>query len=114
MAESRVTGLEATESEAQSAVYITAETAAQCPWDGSLTQYEVVLEYQPSGSIVEVRALKQYLDSFHSQDYGQEDLTDAIFEDLSALLEPEWIRLQMTARHAPGVEMETERHRNGG
>jgi len=112
MPEGRITRLEAQESETQSAVYLEAETAATCPWDGTLTQYEVSLDYKPSDSIVEVRALKHYLDTFHTQEYGQEDLTDAIFEDLDALLEPEWIRLTLSATHAPGVSMDTERERS--
>ena len=69
----------------------TDEFTAVCPWTG-LPDYGVLrVAYIPGDSCIELKSLKYYIVSFRNVGIFQEPGTARIFNDLQALLQPQWL-----------------------
>lgn len=79
---------------ARYAVRFTApEFTSLCPMTGQPDFAHIVIDYIPSKWLVESKSLKLYLTSFRNHGAFHEDCTVAIARRLTALLEPEWLRI---------------------
>ena len=64
------------------------EFTCVCPRSGYPDFAAISVVYVPDKSVVELKSLKLYLNSFRSVPISHEAVTNRIFEDLNTLLEP--------------------------
>lgn len=69
------------------------EFTSLCPVTGQPDFAHLCIDYVPSGSLVESKSLKLYLQSFRNHAAFHEDCTVGIAERLVELLDPEWLRI---------------------
>lgn len=81
-----------------------AEFSAVCPFSGLPDYGEFIIEYIPDKSIVELKALKYYIISFRNIGIYQEDAVNRIFNDLTALLNPEWFKITLIYNTRGGMD----------
>ncbi len=67
------------------------EFTALCPVTGQPDFGTVEIEYSPDKWIVETKSLKLYLMQFRQFGYFQEELIQQICDDLSSVLEPDYV-----------------------
>ncbi|MBF0285359.1 MAG: NADPH-dependent 7-cyano-7-deazaguanine reductase QueF [Magnetococcales bacterium] len=72
----------------------TAEFTCVCPMTGQPDFAEIRLSYTPDQRCVELKSLKLYLWSFRQEGSFHEAVTNRILEDLTAVLDPRWLRVQ--------------------
>ena len=68
--------------------YTTKEFSAVCPFSGLPDYGQLIIDYQPKSSIVELKSLKYYITSYRNVGIYQEHVTNRIFDDLNKLLNP--------------------------
>ncbi|MCR4266143.1 preQ(1) synthase [Nitratireductor sp. ZSWI3] len=92
--EARIERVPNPQKDARYAVRFTApEFTSLCPLTGQPDFAHLVIDYVPSGWLVESKSLKLYLGSFRNHGAFHEDCTVAIGRRLADLLEPEWLRI---------------------
>lgn len=97
--------LERDESDAASTITITSEeVTAWCPYEGTTDFYEVEVTYRPDGFVVELMSLRDYFQSFRDEEISHEAFTDRVFEDLVAVTDPAWLRVEVEAPPRYGLE----------
>ena len=69
------------------------EFTSVCPKTGQPDFGTLTITYTPDAKCVELKSLKLYLQQFRSQGIFYEHATNAIFDDLAAVLEPRRIKL---------------------
>lgn len=69
------------------------EFTSLCPMTGQPDFAHLVIDYVPSGWLVESKSLKLYLGAFRNHGAFHEDCTISIARRLVELLEPEWLRI---------------------
>ncbi|MGH8292340.1 MAG: preQ(1) synthase [Gammaproteobacteria bacterium] len=69
------------------------EFTCLCPRTGQPDFAELLLEYVPGQTCVELKALKLYIWSYRDQGTFHEDVTNRILNDLVAALSPRFLRL---------------------
>jgi 7-cyano-7-deazaguanine reductase len=69
------------------------EFTCLCPRSGFPDFATIVIDYVPDQSVVELKSLKLYINSFRSRQISHESSTNAILDDLVALLSPRWMRV---------------------
>lgn len=69
------------------------EFTSLCPVTGQPDFAHLVVDYVPNDWIVESKSLKLYLASFRNHGAFHEDCTIRIGKDLSAVLDPHWLRI---------------------
>lgn len=69
-------------------VYETEEFTFVCPWTGLPDFARLVIRYIPGRSLVELKSLKYYLNSYRNVGILQEHAVNRILGDLVKLLEP--------------------------
>lgn len=79
--------------------HVAPEFTSRCPMTGHPDFGTVIIEYVPDRLCVELRSLKLYLQSFRERGIFYEDLTNAILDDLVALLRPR--RMQVRTEWNP-------------
>ena len=84
--------------------YTTQEFSAVCPFSGLPDYGELVIEYEPGESIVELKSLKYYITSFRNVGIYQEHVTNRIFDDLKTLLSPNKLRITTTYNTRGGID----------
>lgn len=72
------------------------EFTSVCPMTGQPDFGELTFNYIADQQCVELKSLKQYLQSFRNDGIYYENVSNAIVDDLVAVLNPRW--LQLTAR----------------
>jgi 7-cyano-7-deazaguanine reductase len=72
------------------------EFTSVCPKTGQPDFGELTFNYIADQQCVELKSLKQYLQSFRNDGIYYENVSNAIVDDLVAVLNPRW--LQLTAR----------------
>jgi len=75
------------------------EFTSVCPRTGQPDFGEVVVEYCPDKSCIELKSLKFYLQSYRDNGIFYESLTNDILDDLSGACAPRWMKV--TARFSP-------------
>ena len=69
------------------------EFSCLCPRSGYPDYATIKINYVPDKFIVELRALKLYLNKFRDQYISHESATNKIYDDLKTLLEPRKIEI---------------------
>ncbi|UCD52253.1 MAG: NADPH-dependent 7-cyano-7-deazaguanine reductase QueF [Phycisphaerales bacterium] len=75
------------------------EFTSVCPKTGQPDYGEIVIEYHPAKSCIELKSLKFYVQSYRNKGIFYESLTNDILDDLSGACEPRWMKV--TARFTP-------------
>ena len=69
------------------------EFMALCPRSGYPDFATIYLEYIPDAWVVELKALKLYINSFMTRHISHEDSANEIYDTLSRKLSPKWIKV---------------------
>ena len=77
----------------QLVTYETKEFSAVCPFSGLPDFGNLLIQYVPDKSIVELKSLKYYIVSFRQVGIYQEDATVRIYKDLLAILSPRYLKV---------------------
>jgi 7-cyano-7-deazaguanine reductase len=75
------------------------EFTSVCPKTGQPDFGELTFEYVPDKLIVELKSLKMYLQQFRNEGIFYENVTNSIFDDFLAVVQPKTAKL--TARFTP-------------
>src|SRR5215469_6202762 len=69
------------------------EFTCLCPRSGFPDFATITIDYVPDQYVVELKSLKLYINSFRDRQISHESSTNAILNDLVALLAPRWMRV---------------------
>ncbi|HHD84205.1 MAG TPA: NADPH-dependent 7-cyano-7-deazaguanine reductase QueF [Campylobacteraceae bacterium] len=69
------------------------EFMALCPRSGYPDFATIYLEYIPDQWVVELKALKLYINSFMTRHISHEDSANEIYDTLDAKLSPKWMKI---------------------
>jgi len=69
------------------------EFTSVCPKTGQPDFGEIVIEYCPDKSCIELKSLKFYMQGFRDKGIFYEALTNDILDDLSGVCEPRWMKV---------------------
>ena len=84
------------------------EFSAVCPFSGLPDVARIYVSYIPSNKIVELKSLKYYFVSFRNVGIYQEDMTNRVYEDLKALLDPKKLYIKTIYNVRGGIETTCE------
>ena len=70
------------------------EFACKCPFSGYPDFAVLRLIYQPGPRVVELKAIKLYVNSYRDQSISHEEVTNRILDDLVAATDPVWMQLE--------------------
>ena len=82
------------------------EFTSVCPRTGQPDFGEIIIEYSPDKSCIELKSLKFYMQSYRNKGIFYEALTNDILDDLSGLCKPRWMKV--TSRFTPRGGITTE------
>ena len=82
------------------------EFTSVCPRTGQPDFGEIVIEYCPDKSCIELKSLKFYMQSYRNKGIFYEALTNDILDDLSGACRPHWMKV--TSRFSPRGGITTE------
>lgn len=82
------------------------EFTSVCPRTGQPDFGEILIEYCPDQSCIELKSLKFYMQSFRNKGIFYEALTNDILDDLSSTCKPRWMKV--TSRFTPRGGITTE------
>jgi 7-cyano-7-deazaguanine reductase len=69
------------------------EFTCLCPRSGFPDFATIIIDYVPDKTIVELKSLKLYMNSYRDRQISHESATNTILDDLVNLLTPRWIRV---------------------
>ena len=69
------------------------EFMAKCPRSGYPDFATIYLEYTPNKLVIELKALKIYINSFMNRHISHENSANEIFDTLYSKLEPKWMKV---------------------
>jgi len=69
------------------------EFTCLCPRSGFPDFATIVIDYAPGPSVVELKSLKLYINSYRNRAISHETATNTILDDLIATLTPRWMRV---------------------
>ncbi len=69
------------------------EFACLCPRSGYPDFATIYLEYIPDNWVVELKAIKLYINSFMTRHISHEDSANEIYDTLNKKLSPKWIKI---------------------
>ena len=75
------------------------EFTSVCPKTGQPDFGEIVIEYIPDKSCIELKSLKFYMQGYRNKGIFYEALTNDILDDLIAACKPRWMKV--TSRFTP-------------
>ena len=84
--------------------YTTTEFSAVCPFSGLPDYGQLIIDYEPGNSIVELKSLKYYITSFRNVGIYQEHVTNRIFDDLQLLLSPKKLKITTIYNTRGGID----------
>ena len=70
------------------------EFTCKCPFSGYPDFAVLRLIYQPGPRVVELKAIKLYVNSYRDRAISHEEATNRILDDLVAATEPQWMQLE--------------------
>jgi 7-cyano-7-deazaguanine reductase len=70
------------------------EFTCKCPFSGYPDFAVLRLIYQPGPRVVELKAIKLYINSYRDRAISHEEVTNRILDDLVAATEPQWMQLE--------------------
>jgi 7-cyano-7-deazaguanine reductase len=83
--------------------YETDEFTAVCPWTGLPDFARLIINYLPDNSLVELKSLKYYLNSYRNVGILQEHAINRILQDMVKLLSPLSMRIEAEYRERGGI-----------
>ncbi len=69
------------------------EFMAKCPRSGYPDFATIFLHYTPNKRVIELKALKLYINSFMIREISHENVANEIFDTLFEKLEPKWMKI---------------------
>ena len=88
------------------------EFTSLCPMTGHPDFARIRIRYVARDLCIELRSLKQYLESFRNQGIFYEDATNVILDDLVAVCRPRWMVVKSVWRIRGGIRsVITARHK---
>jgi 7-cyano-7-deazaguanine reductase len=82
------------------------EFTSLCPKTGQPDFGEIIIEYCPDKSCIELKSLKYYIQSYRNKGIFYEALTNEILDDLCDICRPRWMKV--TSRFTPRGGITTE------
>jgi 7-cyano-7-deazaguanine reductase len=79
------------------------ELTALCPITKLPDFYTVMITYEPSDLLVELKSLKLYLGTYRDMEIIHEDITNSIFEDFIRIVKPRWAQIKMSVNIRGGI-----------
>ncbi|MCA9236644.1 MAG: NADPH-dependent 7-cyano-7-deazaguanine reductase QueF [Planctomycetales bacterium] len=79
------------------------EFTSVCPKTGQPDFGTVTLSYTPDAKCVELKSLKFYLQSYRNEGIFYENVTNVILEDLAAVLQPRWLKVEIHFNARGGI-----------
>ncbi len=79
------------------------EFTSVCPKTGQPDFGTLTITYTPHKKCVELKSLKLYLQSFRNEGIFYEHVTNSILDDLVAVIEPAWLRIEAAFRPRGGM-----------
>ena len=70
------------------------EFTCKCPFSGYPDFATLKIIYQPNKKLIELKAMKLYLNSFREKKISHEEVTNKIIDDLVEASDPKWIQLE--------------------
>tara|TARA_B100000965_G_C19371354_1_gene660481 strand:- start:117 stop:536 length:420 start_codon:yes stop_codon:yes gene_type:complete len=70
------------------------EFTCKCPFSGYPDFAKLRIIYQPNKKVIELKAIKLYLNSFREKKISHEEVTNTIIDDLVEASEPKWMQLE--------------------
>ncbi len=70
------------------------EFTSVCPKTAQPDFGTIAITYTPAAKCVELKSLKLYLQSFRNDGIFYENVTNAILDDLVAVLSPRWMKIE--------------------
>jgi 7-cyano-7-deazaguanine reductase len=90
----------------------TGDVTAWCPYEGTADYYTVRVAYVPDEYAVELMSLRDYFQTYRDTEIGHEAFARQVYDHLSDLLAPEWLRLVVDCPPRYGLET-TISHQTG-
>lgn len=84
-------------------VYETEEFTCVCPWTGLPDFGRLRIRYRPGRTLIELKSLKYYLNSFRDVGIIQEHAVNRILDDLVKLVRPRWMEVDAVYRERGGI-----------
>ncbi len=69
------------------------EFTCRCPFSGYPDFATLRLLYQPGPRVIELKAIKLYVNSYRDRSISHEEVANRILDDLVAAAEPQWMEL---------------------
>ncbi len=70
------------------------EFTCQCPFSGYPDFAEIRLSYQPFQTILELKSLKLYINSYRSMKISHEEVANKILNDFVVASNPSWMQIE--------------------
>ena len=70
------------------------EFTCKCPFSGYPDFATLGIKYQPNTKVIELKAIKLYLNSFREKKISHEEVTNKIIDDLVDASAPKWMQLE--------------------
>ena len=70
------------------------EFTCKCPFSGYPDFATLRIVYQPNKKVIELKAIKLYLNSFRENKISHEEVTNKIIDDLVDASDPKWMQLE--------------------
>ena len=79
------------------------EFTSVCPKTGQPDFGTITITYTPDKKCVELKSLKMYLQSFRNSGIFYENVTNAMVDDLAAVLQPRWMKIEAAFTPRGGI-----------
>ena len=80
------------------------EFTSVCPRTGQPDFGTLTITYTPDKKCVELKSLKFYMQSFRNQGIFYEHVTNTILDDLAAVVEPRWMKIDAVFNTRGGMQ----------
>ena len=70
------------------------EFTCKCPFSGYPDFATLRIVYQPNKKVIELKAIKLYLNSFREKKISHEEVTNKIIDDFVEVSDPKWMQLK--------------------
>ena len=70
------------------------EFTCKCPFSGYPDFATLRIKYQPNTKVIELKAIKLYLNSFREKKISHEEVTNKIIDDFVEVSDPKWMQLE--------------------
>ena len=70
------------------------EFTCKCPFSGYPDFAKLRITYQPNQNVIELKAIKLYLNSFREKKISHEEVANKIIDDIVNASHPKWIQIE--------------------